>query len=77
MADYTKEYEKLSREDLEKEEAALAKQRTEIRERQLAVTGLLDAHRALDQLNLPPDSVKNIYRLAQIRAEGNAEGEKK
>lgn len=77
VTDYTKEYEALSREDLEKEDARLAKQRTEVRERQLAVTGLLDAHRALEQLSLPPESVKKLYRLSQIRAEGETEAEEK
>lgn len=77
MANYTQEYESLSRQDLEKEDKKLAEQRTEIRERQVAVTGLLDAHRAMAQMNLPPETVKQMYRLAEIRSAGTGKSEAK
>lgn len=76
MADFEKVYEKLSREDLEKEDKDLAKQRTEIRERQVVVTRLLDAHRELDRLNLPPETIKQMYRMAEIRAASQTDTEK-
>ena len=68
MADYSKEYEKLSFEDLQAKDKELATQRTEIRERQVAVASLLDAHRAMRQLNLPPETLKHMYRMSTVGA---------
>lgn len=71
------DYSRWSREDLEQRSEELRKQRTEIREEQVEVDGLLDAHRELDRLNLNPEQIQKIHHLAEVRAESATAAAKK
>ena len=72
----TKKYIEMTREELEAEEKALAKDRTRIREAQVEVSGLLDAYRAMEAANLDPATVKQMYRISQVQAAGDSEGKR-
>jgi hypothetical protein len=77
VTDHTKEYEKLSREELEKESERLAQIRTENRERQVVVEGLLTAYRQLDTLNIPIANLATLHRVATLQQESQTKAEKK
>lgn len=68
-------FERMSRRELEAESNRLAKERTAIREQQVEVDGLLDAHRQLDALNIPPENIAQLHRVAQLRAKGQTEAQ--
>ena len=68
-------YDKMSREELQKESDNLAKQRTEIRLQQVEVNQRLDLLRELDRLNIPPERLKTLARMASIGAEGESSSE--
>lgn len=58
----------MSRDELEAEDARLAKERTATRLRQVEVSQRLDAYRELDRLNIDPARLQEIARVAKIEA---------
>ena len=61
-------YDSMTRADLESESERLAKERTSIREQQVEVNSRLDAFREIDRLNIDPERLQAIARIAKMEA---------
>jgi len=68
-------YDSMTRADLESESERLAKERTSIREQQVEVNSRLDAFREIDRLNIDPERLQAIARIAKLEAKSSSEQE--